>query len=186
VGISPAYERMEKLSATETSSEPAGTPLWMRLYSAVISVFTWSFYILRAVVTMLGMGFKALPGAFGRHRVTPLPPPPAQPGTPPPSGGGAPPPASVTPPLLPPAPAAAAVTSGTMTGAAPTMAAPAVMPAPFHEAAASPAAMHAMDVDDADHSGEDADELSLPSGKGEEGHGTVRKRRGIRLKQFLD
>jgi hypothetical protein len=189
VGISPAFLRMEKMSTPEVGATPAGTPLWMRLYGAVIPVFAWSFYILRAVITMLGMGFKALLGVFGRRPDTF---PPVPPGTPPPSGGV--PPVPVIPPTMPPAPtvmaavpAAAAATSGAMTGAAQTMVAPVVTPAPVHEAAAPPhAARHAMDVDDADHSGEDADELSLPSGEGEEGHGTVRKRRGIRLKQFPD
>ena len=66
MGISSAYQRVEKIS-TETPAKPAGTPLWMRLYGGIISAFTWVFYIIRAVFTMIGMGFKALLGGFGRR-----------------------------------------------------------------------------------------------------------------------
>jgi hypothetical protein len=196
LGISPAYERIEKASIAEPAAKPAGTPLWMRLYSGIISVFTWIFYIIRAVFTMLGMGFKALFGRFGRRGGTPPPPrPPSPGGTPPPPRGGTPPP----PGQAPPPPAAPPVT-----GAAEPVAS---------EAAAQPAGESAVVLDEAaasapesapppvsvpatpppaaavvNHPGEDADEGSVSSADlaNEDGEGVVRKRRGIRLRQDLN
>jgi len=55
-----------------------------------------------------------------------------------------------------------------------------------HEEAVQPVTMTAMDVADADHSGEESDELSPSSPEDGEGHGVVRNRRGIRLKQNFD
>jgi len=199
MGISPAYERMEKVSTVEASDSPAAsTPLWMRLYGGIVSVFTWIFYIIRAVFTMLGMGFKAMFGGFGRRGGTP--PPPRQPtpgGTPPPPRGGTPPPPRQAPPA-PPAPSAGAAEPVTSAAASE----PVVEPAPVQTeaAAAAPAAVSAETMPeppkvaqtavttDANHSEEDADEDSVSSADmaNEDGEGIVRKRRGIRLKQDLN
>ena len=201
MGISPAYQRIEKIS-TETSAKPAGTPLWMRLYGGIISAFTWVFYIIRAVFTMLGMGFKALLGGFGRRGGATPPPPPRQPtpgGTPPPPRGGTPPPPRETPPPPKPTPAAVAgipepvasaaapqsvVESTPVLGESP---APAPEPVSTEVMSASAPSVQAASVNDANHSGEEADEhdTSSPEMTNEEGEGIVRKRRGIRLKQDL-
>ena len=105
VSVSPMYDRIEQVKAEESAPAVYKTPLWMRVYGGVISAFTWLYYIIRAVFTMLGMGFKAILGKFGGGKSTPPPPrepPPA--GTPPPPSGGTPPPA---PPAEPtPAPVA--------------------------------------------------------------------------------
>jgi hypothetical protein len=174
--------------ATDTPAGPAGTPLWMRLYGGVISVFTWIFYILRAVFTLLGMGFKALRGVLVRRGAPPpAPPPSTPPGPPPPMGGVTP-----LPPYPPPAPAALAPVS-----AVGGFAAPSAPPAAVHAAAATvptgpvvvaapPVHLHVPDEDDADHSGEESDELSLSPGEDAGGQGPGPKRRGIRLKQHLD
>jgi hypothetical protein len=205
VGISPAYQRIEKIS-TETPAKPARTPLWMRLYGGVISAFTWVFYIIRAVFTMRGMGFKALLGGFGR-RGGATPPPPRQPtpgGTPPPPRGGTPPPPREAPPSPPPAPAPATVAAvpepePVASAAAPQpvdesapvlseASVPAIEPVSAEAMAASAPVVHAASANDANHSGEEADEhvTSSPEMADEEGEGIVRKRRGIRLKQDLN
>ena len=200
MGISPAYERVEKVSRV-TAAESAGTPLWMRLYGGIISAFTWVFYIIRAIFTMLGMGFKAILGSFGRRGGTP--PPPRQPtpgGTPPPPRGGTPPPPRQAPPPPIPTPtpaeaesvASAAVSQPAARAAPEPPASPAPTPAPepaSAEAMASggPSAPVAS-ANDANHSGEEADEhgISTPELADEESAGIVRKRRGIRLKQDLN
>jgi hypothetical protein len=105
VSVSPMYERIEQVEP-EASAAPAvyKTPLWMRLYGGVISAFTWLYYIVRAVFTMVGMGFKAILGRFGGGKGTPPPPrePPPAGGTPPPPAGGTPPPAPAAEPTPPP------------------------------------------------------------------------------------
>jgi hypothetical protein len=201
VGISPAYQRIEKIS-TESSEKPAGTPLWMRLYGGVISAFTWVFYIIRALFTMLGMGFKALLGVFGRRGGGTPPPPPRQPtpgGTPPPPRGGTPPPPREAPPPPSRPTPAAGIPEPVTSSAAPqpvveSAPKPRETPAPepvVAEAKAktvdSPAARTAIE-NEANHSGEGADEhaISSPEMADEEGEGIVRKRRGIRLKQDLN
>jgi multidrug efflux pump subunit AcrB len=115
VSISPAFEQIEQQHVADVNAVPK-TSLLMRVWGALISMFTWLFYIFRAVFTMVGMGFKAIFGRFGRSGGgTPPPPrggtpPPPRGGTPPPPrekppAGGTPPPPRETPP--PPAPAAA-------------------------------------------------------------------------------
>jgi hypothetical protein len=200
VGISPAYQRVEKIS-TDTSAKPARTPLWMRLYGGIISVFTWIFYIIRAIFTMLGMGFKAILGKFG-HRRGAAPPPPRQPspggGTPPPPRGGTPPPPRQPPPPRP-APVAGAAHAATSAAAslqpagetAPALhgtLVPASGPVGAETVAGSGSGAEAVFADDVDHSGEEADEIAMTSSEmaDEEGEGVVRKRRGIRLKQDLN
>jgi len=105
VYVSPRYEQLEAEAANEGGATAAAggykTPLLMRIYGGVISAFTWVFYIIRAMFTMLGMGFKAIFGRFGGGGGR-TPPPPRQPtpgGTPPPPrGGGTPPPPREAPP----------------------------------------------------------------------------------------
>jgi multidrug efflux pump subunit AcrB len=198
VGISPAYQRIEQDS--REAAAPAGTPLWMRLYGVIISVFTWIFYIIRAVFTMLGMGFKALLGGFGRRGGATPPPPPRQPtpgGTPPPPRGGTPPPPREAPPPRPapvagvpePVASAAAPQSAVESALVPSQTPIPAAPEPVAETMASgSSAAQAMSTEDADHSGEEADELAMssPETADEEGEGIVRKRRGIRLKQDLN
>ena len=90
VSISPAYERVEGVSM-EAGSEGGKTSLLMRLWGGFFAAFSWVFYIIRALFSMLGMGFKALFGKSGGG----TPPPPRAPspgGTPPPPRGGTPPP----------------------------------------------------------------------------------------------
>jgi hypothetical protein len=211
VGISPAYQKIEKVGQ-ETSAKPAGTPLWMRLYSGIISVFTWFFYIIRAVFTMLGMGFKAILSGFGRRRGTTPPPPPPTPGggtpPPPPPHGGTPPPPREAPPTPQPAPAAETAAAATTEPAVSAVAAqppvdsasrmseaPAPAPAPASEPALpgsmgeEASVVQSAVADDADHSGEGHDESATSATGGEdegESEGIVRKRRGIRLKQDLN
>jgi multidrug efflux pump subunit AcrB len=203
VGISPAYQRIEKIS-TESPAEPAGTPLWMRLYGGIISAFTWVFYIIRALFTMLGMGFKALLGGFGRRGGGTPPPPPRQPtpgGTPPPPRGGTPPPPREAPPPPSRPTPAAGIPEPVASAAAPqsvieSVPEPREIPAPAPvvteaKTKAKTADSHAARTvieNEVNHSGEEADEhaISSPEMADEEGEGIVRKRRGIRLKQDLN
>jgi hypothetical protein len=198
VGISPAYQRVEKIT-TETSEKPAATPLWMRLYGGIISAFTWVFYIIRAVFTMIGMGLKAVLGGFGRRGGATPPPPPRRPpgGTPPPPRGGTPPPPRQAPPPATPSPTTAeGIPEPASSAAAPQIVVestpalddtPAPAPEPVSAGPGAPFAQGAS-VHDANHSGEEADEhdISSPEMSNEEGEGIVRKRRGIRLKQDLN
>ena len=203
VSVSPMFDRIEQVEAEASAPAAYRTPLWMRLYGGVISAFTWVYYIVRAVFTMLGMGFKAILGKFGGRKSTPPPPrepPPAS--TPPPPAGGTPPPAPPAPPAEPaptpvadsgaqPAPAAAAEPAPVASEAAEPVPAPAPQasaaaepapaPAPQASSAAEPApapAPQASATLDVDESGDDSAEQ-------EEEEGISRKRRGIRLKQDL-
>ncbi len=104
VSISPAFEQIEHVDAVDVNAAPR-TPLLMRAWGGLFSMFSWVFYIFRAMFTMLGMGFKAIFGRFGRSGGgTPPPPrggtpPPPRGGTPPPPrGGGTPPPPRERPP----------------------------------------------------------------------------------------
>jgi len=198
IGVSPAYQRIEQVS--KETAAPAGTPLWMRLYGGIISAFTWMFYIIRAIFTMLVMGFKAILGKSG-HRGGAAPPPrqPSPGGTPPPPRGGTPPPPRQPPPQRP-APAVGATDAATSTAAslqpagetAPALGTPVHLPTSepvvAETVAGSGSAAEAVFADDVDHSGEEADENPMTSSEiadDTEGEGTVRKRRGIRLKQDL-
>ncbi|MDH3899862.1 MAG: efflux RND transporter permease subunit, partial [Gammaproteobacteria bacterium] len=99
VAISSAYERIEGDSAAAAAG--SGTPLLMRLWGGIFSMFSWVFYIFRAMFTMAGMGVKAVLGKFGGGGGgTPPPPRQTPPGgtPPPPRGGGTPPPPRETPP----------------------------------------------------------------------------------------
>jgi multidrug efflux pump subunit AcrB len=99
VAISTSFERIEGISE-KTPSASSGTPLLMRLWGGIFSVFSWVFYIFRAMFTMVGMGVKAVFGKFGGGGGTPPPPRQTPPGggtPPPPRGGGTPPPPRETP-----------------------------------------------------------------------------------------
>jgi hypothetical protein len=95
VSISPAFEQIEHQEVVDSNAPPK-TPLLMRLWGAIFSMFSWVFYIFRAVFTMIGMGFKAIFGRFGRSGGGT--PPPPRGGTPPPPRGGTPPPPRQQPP----------------------------------------------------------------------------------------
>jgi hypothetical protein len=199
VSVSPLYERIEQVEE-KASAAPAvyKTPLWMRLYGGVISAFTWLYYIVRAVFTMVGMGFKAILGRFGGGKGTPPPPrepPPAGGTPPPPPAGGTPPPAPVAEPTPPPVadsgarPEPAAEAEPTpVASAAPAAeaepepvasAAPAAEAVPEPEPKPAPQASAAVDIDEP---GDDSAELEQEEDQPE---GVARKRRGIRLKQDL-
>jgi hypothetical protein len=198
VSVSPMYERIEQVEA-KASAAPAvyKTPLWMRIYGGVISAFTWLYYIVRAVFTMVGMGFKAILGRFSGGKGTPPPPrePPPAGGTPPPPAGGTPPPAPATEPTPPPvadsgaqpepAPAARAAPAAETVPKTEPKPAPAASVAPAAETAAEPApkpAAQATAAVDVDEPGDDSAELEHED---EQPEGVTRKRRGIRLKQDL-
>ncbi|MCK5382489.1 MAG: efflux RND transporter permease subunit, partial [Gammaproteobacteria bacterium] len=100
VKVSPAFEIVEKESL-QALAEKSGTPLLMRLWGGIFSLFSWFFIIIKAVFTMVLMGFQKIFGGRGGGGT----PPPPRPGgsTPPPPretppGGGTPPPPRETPP----------------------------------------------------------------------------------------
>ncbi|MEN8108062.1 MAG: efflux RND transporter permease subunit [Pseudomonadota bacterium] len=172
VSISPMYERIEQASAAAAAPAAYKTPLWMRLYGGIVSVFTWLFYIVRAMFTMAVMGFKGILGKFGGGKSTPPPPrePPPAGSTPPPTGGSPAPPSAPTPPPVTdvepePAPAAPAAQKAATAGIEPEA-------APVAQAAVTAG------VD------EPGDELAEAE-TGDDDEGVTRKRRGIRLKQDL-
>jgi hypothetical protein len=95
VVINPAFERIEKVSLSkETAGQAGGTPFLMKVWGGLISGFTWVFYIIRAIFTMIMMGVKSVFGMFRKGGGTPPPPRETPPGgtPPPPRGGGTPPP----------------------------------------------------------------------------------------------
>ena len=103
VKVSHAFEQVEHVSAEEASARSRPS-LVARLWGGFIGMFAWVFYIIKAIFTMLGLGFKAI---FKRSGSGGTPPPPRPPapggGTPPPPretppGGGTPPPPRETPP----------------------------------------------------------------------------------------
>jgi hypothetical protein len=97
VKVSAAYEMVEHEAIQEKAEKPSRTPLLMRLWGGIFSLFSWLFLIIKAVFTMIGMGLKALFGRGGGS--TPPPPRQAPPGggTPPPPRGGTPPPREMPP-----------------------------------------------------------------------------------------
>jgi hypothetical protein len=115
VSISPAFEQIEQVDVVDVNAAPRKS-LLMKAWGGLFSMFSWVFYIFRAIFTMLGMGFKAIFGGFGRKGGG-TPPPPRGGTPPPPRGGGTPPPPREKPPAggtpppprqtPPPAPAAA-------------------------------------------------------------------------------
>jgi hypothetical protein len=204
VSVSPLYERIEKVKSEEAAPAVYKTPLWMRIYGGVISGVTWIYYIVRAMFTMLGMGFKAIFGRFGGGKSTPPPPrePPPAGGTPPPPAGGTPPPAPAAEPATPPAAGSATQPTPAAGKAEPQPAAtaaaepapapePAPVPPPQASAAAEPAPApepapvpppQASTTLEVDEPGDDSAEIGTEE---EEAEGVSRKRRGIRLKQDL-
>jgi len=94
VRISPSFERIEKVSADKDTAS-SGTSLLMRFWGGIFSVFAWVFIGIKAVFTLIMMGFKGIFGGRGGG----TPPPPRAGGTPPPppKGGGTPPPPRETP-----------------------------------------------------------------------------------------
>jgi len=95
VSISPAFEQIEHQEVVDSNAPPK-TSLLMRLWGGIFAMFSWVFYIFRAIFTMIGMGFKAIFGRFGRSGGGTSPPPRG--GTPPPPRGGTPPPPRQQPP----------------------------------------------------------------------------------------
>ena len=98
IKVSAAYEMVEH-EALQKKAEKSGTSLLMRLWGGIFSLFSWIFLIIKAMFTMIGMGFKSLFGRSGGS--TPPPPRQSPPGggtPPPPRGGGTPPPPRQAPP----------------------------------------------------------------------------------------
>ncbi|MGB5260535.1 MAG: efflux RND transporter permease subunit [Gammaproteobacteria bacterium] len=96
VFVNPAFERIEHVSPT-AESVSSGPGFFMKIWGGIISGLVWVFYIIRAMFTMIMMGFKGVLGKFTRRGGGGTPPPPREPspggGTPPPPrGGGTPPP----------------------------------------------------------------------------------------------
>ncbi len=99
VKVSAAYEMIEH-EAIANAPASGGPSFLMRIWGGIFSIFNWVFILIKAVFTMIGMGFKAL---FGKSGGGGTPPPPRQTppgGTPPPPrpGGGTPPPPREMPP----------------------------------------------------------------------------------------
>jgi multidrug efflux pump subunit AcrB len=163
VAVSPAFERIEHVSPDfETGPGEYETPLWMRMYDGIISVFTWLFYIGRAIFTLIGMGVSALKDKFsGGGTPPPFRAPSPGGGTPPSTGGDTPPPQVLS-------------SGGTPT---PPRETPPSAPAPSDPVPAveSVAARPSSDMIDAGV----ADESETNE------RGIAKKRRGIRLKQDL-
>jgi multidrug efflux pump subunit AcrB len=96
--LSPRFAEIEGEAAALEESEAETvykTPLWMRLYGGIVTLFGWIFLIVRSVFILLKMLFAGLLGLFGGSNKTP-PPAASPPSTPPP----------VTPPSTPPPTAA--------------------------------------------------------------------------------
>ena len=95
--VSAAYEQIEDISATD-ASDSSRPGLLARLWGMIFSAFSWVFIIIKAVFTMIFMGFQKIFGGGGGG----TPPPPRAGGAPPPRqtppGGGTPPPPRETPP----------------------------------------------------------------------------------------
>jgi multidrug efflux pump subunit AcrB len=104
IGISPAYNIVEHVEP-EKAGSPAAPSLLMRIWGGIFFLFSWLFIIIKAVFTLIGMGFKGLAGKFTRRKGGSPPPRPPAPGggtpppprQPPPRGGGTPPPPRETP-----------------------------------------------------------------------------------------
>lgn len=103
VGISPAYDLVEAPEPEQTGG--TSTPLLMRAWGGMFSLFSWLFIVIKAFFTLIGMGLKGITSKSGGGGGTPPPPRPPAPGggTPPPPretppGGGTPPPPRETPP----------------------------------------------------------------------------------------
>jgi hypothetical protein len=99
VRVSPAFEMVEHVSLDESTGE-SDKSLLARLWGGIFALFSWVFMIIKAIFTMIGMGFKSL---FGRSGGGTPPPPRPGGGTPPPPrqtppGGGTPPPPREAPP----------------------------------------------------------------------------------------
>jgi hypothetical protein len=89
VSVSAAFAQIENVSVDEGSSGPG---MLARLWGMMVFVFSWVFILIKAVFTMILMGFQKI---FGGSSGGGTPPPPrAGGGTPPPPrpGGGTPPP----------------------------------------------------------------------------------------------
>jgi len=202
IAISPAYERIEKEAAdaatpkvkAKAAAKAARTPLLLRLWSGIISIFIWAFYIVRAMFTMLGMGFKAIFGRFGGAKKPPPPRAPSPGGAPPPpKGGGTPPPPRQVPPAAGgPTPPREAPTTSATTAEAPAPAAAqseaasqpagATAPQPGEIPPVAPPVAEAVEAVVAEGPASAGDESP---GDDEEEEIVGRKRRGIRLRQDL-
>jgi Cu/Ag efflux pump CusA len=118
VRINPAFDRIEKASADAelATSRPS---LLARLWGGIVSMISWVFIIIKAMFTMIMMGFKGIFGGRGGGGTPPPPRTPSPDGTPPPpvrpKGGGTPPPPRQAPRSggTPPPPRETPATAGT-------------------------------------------------------------------------
>jgi multidrug efflux pump subunit AcrB len=186
VSVSAAFQRIEQVEP-EAAGGSSGTPLLMRLWGGIFSLFSWLFIVIKAVFTLIGMGFKGITGKFGGGGGGAPPPPRETPpggGTPPPPretppGGGTPPPPRETPPGggTPPPPREKPPEGGTPPPPRETPPAGGTPPPPRET---PPQAQQAA-------VGKDTTVAEGGSESDSESDGTVgKKRRGIRLKQDLN
>jgi len=204
VSISPAFNQIENIS--EEAEKKTGPSIFMRIWGGIFSLFSWIFIVIKAVFTLIGMGFKGITGKFGRAARTPPPPrppspgggspPPPRGGTPPPRGGTPPPPRGGTPPpprQPPPAPATGGdeglpvpeTAESSATVEARNTSEPAAEPAAQDEQPAARESVSAVRTDKA-AAGNPAS-AAQPEEADQEGDGVVgKRRRGIRLKQDLN
>ncbi len=93
VSVSPAFQQVEGVTP-EAAGGASGPSLLMRLWGGIFSLFSWLFIVIKAVFTLIGMGFKGVAGKLTRGGGGTPPPPRDTPpgGAPPPPGGGTPPP----------------------------------------------------------------------------------------------
>jgi hypothetical protein len=87
-------ESPEQLNAADTEYK---TPLWMKIYGAVVGLIGWIFVIGQMIFNILRMLFGMVMGMFGSNSTPPpasSPPPPTAPSTPPPAPPVAPAPVS--------------------------------------------------------------------------------------------
>ncbi|MCK5481109.1 MAG: efflux RND transporter permease subunit, partial [Gammaproteobacteria bacterium] len=177
VTINPAFERIEKVSAGAEPATP-GIPLLMRMWAGIVSMISWVFIIIKAMFTLVMMGFQGIFGGRGGGTPPPprapspdgAPPPPA-----PPKGGGTPPPPRQAPPSggTPPPPRQAPPSGGTPPP--PRQAPPSGGTPPPPREAPPEVAKASVDA---------TEKVEAVSDEQQEG-GVGQKRRGIRLKQDL-
>ena len=90
--ISDKYEEIEGVKAPEAEVEEYKTPLWMRIYSLVIGIFTWIAVIVSMLINITKMIFGIIMSKFGSDDDDYTPPPPRS--TPPATPSSTPPPAA--------------------------------------------------------------------------------------------
>ena len=94
--VSPRFAEIEgEVDSISAAADEYRTPLWMRIYSLIVNLFSWIFVIVQMIVNLLRMLFTMVTARFGSDDTPPPASPPSTPTAPstPPSG----PPASPAP-----------------------------------------------------------------------------------------